>query len=735
MIATPQALRRGAGLLCAGAALALPAVNAASTDTPVPADAFPSYESYVKISGQAAWVNGDDASFAKTTQTPSAGAAGIEDLYYSKDLSDNTTVTVKGRAMGGSDDYLADVNVTTANVGSIDAGYKRFRTFYDGVGGFFPLTDTFVAMSPESLHVDRGTAWIDAKLALPNCPVFTISFHDDTRDGMKDSTIWGPILNPLAPVAKGALVGNTAPANAIYISPNVQNLNEHHEVFEASMVATLGKTTETLRITGDWVNNDDWRSYVKYPNSNVIADPTVTVHDDEETRDSRSFRILNQTETKFNDLIALDTGLTYSHLTSENGGSWITPTYSSTANAVYNADTAVDIYGGTKDDDYVGNIFLKFTPSPNWSGDLGFRDETDSIASSGGFTNTSLATGAKTVASTNITTKDELTYSHYIDHIASPEASLEYTGISGLVLYGSFDDRVTRGTQHWINPYAAVTTTGAGLVTLTPAPIGSVFFQDANQDYEDAKIGANWNASSMLTVRAEVYRKDHVNKFIGSDDIIGTASYGGLYVTGYTFTGLKLSVIFKPLAELSFSTRYQPQSGNMSVLANVVNGGLGTESTSGQARGQMLSETVNWNPNGEVYVQGNINVVYNYIQTSYPVVLVSTASYVPPPIENSNDNYVSGSALVGFVLDKQTDAQLEAYWQQATDYNPQVAYGGIPYGAGFEIACVTAGLKHKFGDRLIAEGKVGYIRKTDDLTGGLTNYQSPLAYLAFTYSL
>ena len=30
---------------------------------------------------------------------------------------------------------------------------------------------------------------------------------------------------------------------------------------------------------------------------------------------------------------------------------------------------------------------------------------------------------------------------------------------------------------------------------------------------------------------------------------------------------------------------------------------------------------------------------------------------------------------------------------------------------------------------------MGYIRKTDDLTGGLTNYQSPLAYLAVTYSL
>ncbi|HXQ81015.1 MAG TPA: hypothetical protein VN775_06875, partial [Opitutaceae bacterium] len=506
-------------------------------------------------------------------------------------------------------------------------------------------------------------------------------------------------------------------------------------ILAGSMTATVGKTTETFKVTEDWVNNSDARNYIKYPNSNVIADPTVMVHDDQESRKSTTFQVLNQTETKFSDLLALDTGLTYSHLSSENGGSWITPAYSATANAVYSAMTAGEIYGGSKLDDYVGNIFLKLTPNPNWLADLGFRDESDVIGSSGGFTNTSLNSGAKTLASTNVTTKDELTYSHYSDHIASPEASLQYTGISNLVLYGSFDDRITRGTQHWINPYAAVTTSGTGLVTLASAPIGSVFFQDANQDYEDLKVGANWNESSMLTVRAELYRKDHVNKFIGSNDIIGTASYGGLYVTGYTFTGLKLSVIFKPLPQLSFSTRYQPQSGDMSVLANPVNGGLGNEVTSGKARGQLISESVNWTPNTEVYVQANINVVYNYIQTSYPVVVVSVTPYVPPPIENSNDNYISGSALIGFVLDKKTDAQLEGYWQQATDYNPQVAAGGQPYGAGFEISTLTAGLKHKFSDRLMGEGKVGYIRKTDDTTGGFTNYQSPLAYVAFTYSL
>jgi len=51
------------------------------------------------------------------------------------------------------------------------------------------------------------------------------------------------------------------------------NLNEHHSVLDASMVATVGKVTETVKASLGWINNDDWRSYVKYPGSKVIVDP------------------------------------------------------------------------------------------------------------------------------------------------------------------------------------------------------------------------------------------------------------------------------------------------------------------------------------------------------------------------------------------------------------------------------------------------------------------------------
>ncbi len=732
MPTAPSSLRSIAGLIGLGAALSLTAPRAAGADAATQADAFPNYESYIKVSGQTPWVTGDPAAFMNRTQTPSTGAAGIEDFYYSKDLTEDTTLTIDGHALGGVDDYLASLKLDTSKVGSVDFGYSRFRTFYDGIGGFFPLTDQFQKMDPERLHVDRSKCWVDLKLALPDRPVFTLSFHNEIRTGMKDSTEWAAMINPDAVVTAGKLVGTAAPANTPFIAPNVQQLDEHHNTLEAGMTATVGNTSETLKATVDTVNNADARSYVKYPNSNVIADPTVTVQDDQELRKSTSFRVLNQTETRINDWLAVAVGLTYTHLSSTNGGNWITPTYSSAANTVYLAETAAHIYGGSKLDQYVGNIFLKFNPSKNWRADIGIRDESSVVSSSGGFQTTTLPSTAKTASLANITTSNDVTYSHNVDHSATPEASIQYLGFNRISLYGSFDDCTTRGSQHWINPYVVTTTTSAAIGN---APIGSVFFQDANQDYKDAKIGANWNASSQFTLRAEVFRKDHENKFIGANDIIGTASYGALYVTGYTFTGAKLSIIYKPVPQLSFTTRYQPQSGNMTVTANTVTGGLGSEITSGKARGQEISETINWTPVSQFYLQANINVVYNFIQTAYPVVVVSAVTGIASPIQNANNNYITGSALCGFVLDKRTDAQLQWSWAQASNYNPQIAPGGQPYGASFHEDSLTAGLKHKFTNHLMGEAKVGYLEMTNPTTGGFTNYHGPLAYVALTYSL
>jgi hypothetical protein len=129
-------------------------------------------------------------------------------------------------------------------------------------------------------------------------------------------------------------------------------------------------------------------------------------------------------------------------------------------------------------------------------------------------------------------------------------------------------------------------------------------------------------------------------------------------------------------------------------------------------------------------------MAFNRLQTAYPIVtVVTTSPSVAMPIQNSNNNYVTGSILAGFVLNKETDIRLQATYAHSDNYNPQIALGGQPYGAGFDEKSVTAGVKCKMSSRWIIDGKVGYLYRTDATTGGFTNYRGPLAYLGLTYSL
>ena len=104
MNANAFALSRGARRLVAlglSFGLAGTALHAAKE-----ADAFPNFESYIKVSGKAPSVSGDPAAYAERFQTPEEGSYGIEDLHLSKDVGEDTTMVIDGKALVGPEDYL-----------------------------------------------------------------------------------------------------------------------------------------------------------------------------------------------------------------------------------------------------------------------------------------------------------------------------------------------------------------------------------------------------------------------------------------------------------------------------------------------------------------------------------------------------------------------------------------------------------------------------------------------------
>ncbi|HXA14738.1 MAG TPA: hypothetical protein VNW23_06385, partial [Opitutaceae bacterium] len=326
--------------LLVGALLALPSIRAADQTAATNADAFPVFDNYIILSGQNAWVSKDKAAFQARTDTAKGASGGIEDFRMEKDPTKNVTVTTDGHAIGGAEDYLAHFNVTKTDVGSVDAGYQRFRTFYDGVGGFFPTNNAWMPLPQQDLHVDRAKFWVEGTINLPDKPVFTLGYTNELRDGRKDTTIWGDTDLTGIPI-----LSNSNVAGRKFI-PSFIDLGERHQDIEALMKHTIGKTTFELSVIEDIVDNLDTRYLNRFPGevkpfpaipaAPVTTVPAVNANNgitgfDQEGINSNTFSAIGKMETVFSEKISFHAGLRFQHLTSDFTGNRLLFTSTPTA--------------------------------------------------------------------------------------------------------------------------------------------------------------------------------------------------------------------------------------------------------------------------------------------------------------------------------------------------------------------------------------------------------------------
>jgi len=141
-------------------------------------------------------------------------------------------------------------------------------------------------------------------------------------------------------------------------------------------------------------------------------------------------------------------------------------------------------------------------------------------------------------------------------------------------------------------------------------------------------------------------------------------------------------------------------------------------------------ETIDFSPNARSYVQANVNVTFNTIQTAYPV----AGGLGNEVLRNADNNYVNGSLVTGWIVDKNTDASLQYTFYRADNYKAPTN-AALFYGAGAKEFTVTAGVKHRFSDKLIGQLRIGYIDSKNDTTGGNTNFRGPLLYVSLDHAL
>ncbi len=729
--------------LAASTLLTFSSLQAAETDKPSAPDkdTLPIFENYLTLAGQGTWVSGDKAAFQAQNWTSKNGFGGIQDFRYAQDLGKDFSVKADGHALFGNADYLAHLTFAKTDLGSVDFGYKQFRTYYDGIGGFFPNNSAWFPLPDKELHVDRSKFWIETKLTLPNAPVVTLKYINETRDGTKDTTIWGDTD------FTGIPSWSTSPANPDSsnrkIVANYLNLDERHENLTGTVRHTMGQTNIEASVVSDRIDNLNTRGINRYPGelklfprrATTSASPILpeNVSDavsgyDRQGVESDSLAFIAKAETLLSESVKIHAGITYQDASADfTAERPLATTLQTTGQGVqtiiggFNAAVTAappfiaisagrapgayqNLVGSSKTENLIGTLGVDLKIGRNLFIETGLKAEDRYIKASDSWVvisrSVNLTTGAITETLTPNAGKSKIKETAW-----TPEISLRYTGLRNISLYGNADYRYSPGTEDVTNSNTSPTT---GIVTPT------VTNDDTKENHGRYTLGANWTPNSLFNIRAETFLKNHKNDFLGY-----AASTGSSYLLASEYHGAKLTATVKPLPTLSFTTRYIYQTGTMDVT---------TASTmkyeSMNAKTHTIGETIDWSPIKQFYLQGNLNVVFSTTSTAYPRAGL-TANDV---LRNADNNYITASVIAGFVIDKVTNAEVQYTHYKASNFEP--LYSTQPYGAGARNYSVTAGVKRKLTDTLIADAKVGYISSRNDTTGGNTDYTARVAYVS-----
>ena len=104
-------------------------------------------------------------------------------------------------------------------------------------------------------------------------------------------------------------------------------------------------------------------------------------------------------------------------------------------------------------------------------------------------------------------------------------------------------------------------------------------------------------------------------------------------------------------------------------------------------------------------------------------------------LHNADNNFWNSSVVTGFVINKETDAQVQGTYYKANNYHPAIATSTTPYGASGRDYSFTVGVKHKFNDRMVGSAKLGYFNSDNVTAGGFANFKGTVGYASLTYRL
>lgn len=521
----------------------------------IPATTLAEGDNYIELSAGGFATSGNDAAFQRRHQNNGDFYGGIEALHFEQ-IGDKGTFELDAHALPGLEDYGVELSYTLDDIGFIRGGFRQYRTWYDGSGGWYQgagagpgWLDPITPYNDE-LELDRGTIFFEAGLRMPDIPQITFGYEHSWRDGNKDSTFW-----QRANEAKKPLTG---------AYPGLYRIDEVSDIFRLDVTHTLGNTDLAAGLRYRSVRNDDTR-YTRYGSG---LGTTLTQQDINEYDMWSGY--LSSTSRFCDERMMLSFGYNITSLNSDMGG------FRNVSHSYTN------LLGGAESLTQTCNVSLWWNPIDDLVIVPSFRAEWWNQSAWGNHFDGDNILDQSDYESSEQTYSCEARYSGIQNTLLYARA--EYSNLDGDMYRSSFENMVFDSNR----------ATNSSL---------------QRQKYV---MGANWYPVTGLSIAAQYYYREYDQGFshpiLNGDD-------AQLVGHNTETNDANIRVTWRALPNLTFITRYDYQQTEIDNQAINGAGGLTMPIQSAEITKHIITENVSWNPIEALYLQLGVHYISSETDT------------------------------------------------------------------------------------------------------------------------
>jgi hypothetical protein len=661
--------------------------------------AEPPLENYIDFSVGYANQEGDRPGFQKAQQLNKDGFGGVEALRYTKSLNDTTTLVIEGRALAGNNDYLFDLTLRNDDLGFLKFGYKEFRVWYDGSGGYLPSRMFTQSLYDEDLHLDRTNLWFEAGYTVEDRPQFNLRYDLFTREGTKDSTSWGDTGRAINASNTRGLV------------PSFYIIDEKRHQLSANVSQTKDNSTWALGVRADKGDYENSRN-INRRAQEAGQDRKITA---KEGQDYDLFQMRGSYENRIHDKLMLTTAVARTTIDTTLSGSRI---YGADYDPVYDAAFAnrqqrdegfFDLHGTSEMKQTVGTLSARYEPKERLVIVPSVRFENIDWSNQVHFEETNVGSGAARPAIVEAVGAD----SEKDWKVMSEALEVRYAGKKNvsLNLKGEWSKSEGELTEERI---------------LEPGTSHAAISIDRDTEFErntqKYAATANWYVRPGTTVAVQYYYKTRANDYRSTrDNTVSTADRYPAYIANQDFEtndfNVRLSTKLGP--RLRSVTRYDYQ------VSTITTQDIGLAfDESAEMTTHVLAQAITWMPQDRWYVQGTVNLVWDTLRTPAAGLTGAAGGLV----KNSDANYTYFSLGGGYALDDDSDLYVDYTFSESHDSWADNSNRTVAYGSEYTTQLAAVTWTRRLDRNVSVSLKYAYAKNEDVPNGGYADYEAHLLY-------